>query len=180
MNLEETLRFIFNLESPSFGVRTFTCQDGKIDKAQNGFITSPKYPFYTLGENCKLDIVPADGFGYRFYMIDLALSPRFLEHVSNIQVFRDDKISIFFISCYQDLLMIDQEILCESERARYLYKSTGQSTLQYKTLEKLNDSVETLDSLRGFKIYFEAYSLADDTSTRPTFTNRPTPAFTKG
>lgn len=135
----------------------FTCENKVIDKVKNGFIQSSKYPSYITGQNCDWTITPPDQYGYKFYVVDMALSE----------------------SCYDDLVLLDDIIMCEKETPRLIYKSIKPSTMRYKTLDKLNNSA-LADQLRGFRIYFEAYSLNEKTTTKlVTTATRTTPSFTK-
>ena len=69
--------------------------------------------------------------------------------------------------------MVGNDILCENERPKILYVSANKTTLRYKTLKEVNDSSQ-IESLRGFKLYFEAYSLIE-----PPITTEPQPSFTR-
>jgi hypothetical protein len=72
--------------------------------------------------------------------------------------------------------------MCEFEKARFFHISTNKSVLRYKSLEKLN-STNQADYLRGFKFYFEAYSLTDTpsspSSTKQTFTRTTPSSYTR-
>ena len=70
------MKILLKIEIPVNNVKTFTCSDKVINGTQNGFITSFKYPSYTLGQNCELEINPPSEFGYKFYIIDVALSEK--------------------------------------------------------------------------------------------------------
>lgn len=63
-------------ELPIQNTKSYSCDSNRIiSDVQNGFITSPKYPNYILSQNWEVDIIPPVNFGYKFYIIDVGLSP---------------------------------------------------------------------------------------------------------
>lgn len=74
------------------------------------------------------------------------------------------------LSVLDDTLAIDDLILGENEDgiSRFLYSSNKTIEIRYKSLMNANSSV--LESLRGFRIYFEAFTIGLETTTRTTRT----------
>lgn len=56
--------------------KVFTC--GQVDpigpEVEHGFLQSPLYPQYLLGQSCMFEIHPPPGYGVNFYFLDVALS----------------------------------------------------------------------------------------------------------
>ncbi|CAF0748416.1 unnamed protein product [Brachionus calyciflorus] len=129
--------------SPSTTIKAYSCDD-KISNVKNGIIQSPKYPNYELKVGCEIELIPPEKSFVKIYLIDLGLSDSILE----------------------DALAVDDLILGENEdgMSRFLYSSEKPIKIKYKSLESANSSA--LESLRGFRMYFEAFPINENiTST---------------
>ena len=133
--------------------KEFTCGDGGVIKDENGFSRSPGYPSYDMQKSCEMSIQPAEMYGAKLFLLDLAL--------------RTDDCSI-------DFLIINGQKFCGSSLAQLAYVSTGPEpiTIKYQSTGGLPKNQPHLDQ-RGFRIYFETYELNSLTSTQKPTTTRP-------
>lgn len=139
---------------PSQFVKNYTCGGDAIADAQNGILRQVEYPKYKVGVECEQKIVPPVDHGVKFYILDLALSSG--------------------ANC-SDFLKIDDVEFCGTKLAQFAYQTINSDsiTIKYKS-DKFNFGsyeAQSRYALRGFSIYFEAYSLTEQpSSTRPSTT----------
>jgi hypothetical protein len=129
---------------------TYTCLGDErnmiITGATNGFISSPSYPNYISEiKDCKLSLTPREGYGYKVYIIDLAMN----DPVNN--------------SCSIDFVDINGNVLCAIDEPRLLLITDGKMPFNHTLSinhQSPDDSFDsTSESIRGFKFYFEEYLL---------------------
>lgn len=134
------------------GSRVYSCDSPNIGPVKNGFLISPGYATYTPNvRNCDFKITPNANEGLKLYLIDLATNQPTES------------------GCIDGLVVDGQESLCGSDTARELLVTTSSRpvTVSYSSLNT------PLDGGRGFKIYFETYSLTDLITTTQKQTKAP-------
>jgi hypothetical protein len=144
---------VHTIASPTDDVRTFSCDDTiSVTNVFNGFVQSPKYPEHSYGLDCTLSLKPPKDYGFRFYIIDLSLRNRDTD------------------SCNMDFLLIDKVPFCLSSPPVYAYFSNNSNPVDIRYKSLAQNQMEYNSSARGFKLYFEAYSLIETTTQKITTT----------
>lgn len=136
-------------------IRSHSCRNfvPSFQNYPNGFIVSPGYPTYDANSHeCYNTAKPRDGYGYKVYIVDIALSN-----------YNDSK-------CIDDYVEINQIRLCSSIGPTLFYngKINEEIKISYESFKNENSNTS---GLKGFKIYFEEYQQKIlTTSTRVSIT----------